>query len=121
MSSSINKVTLIGNLGANPDIRTLSSGDRVANMSLATSEQWVDKNTGENREKTEWHRVVVYGNGLVSVIEKYLKKGSKIYVEGKLETRNYTDKNGVDRYTSEVVIKPYAGELSMLSGIKAAA
>ncbi len=114
MAGSINKVILVGNLGNDPEIRTMSNGGRVANLSLATSESWKDKMTGERKEKTEWHRVVVFNEGLVKVIESYLKKGSKLYIEGQIETRKWTDQSGQDKYTTEIVLKPYRGELTML-------
>jgi len=114
--SSVNKVIIIGNLGRDPEIRSMQSGDRVANLAVATSEQWKDKTSGERREKTEWHRVVLFGNGLVGVAEKYLSKGSKVYLEGKLETRKWQDQSGNDRYTTEVVLRPYNGTLQMLDG-----
>lgn len=113
MVGSVNKVILVGNLGADPDIRTMQSGDRVANLSLATGESWKDKNTGERREKTEWHRVVVFNPGLVTICENYLKKGSKVYLEGQLETRSW-EQDGQKKYTTEVVLRPYRGELTML-------
>jgi single-strand DNA-binding protein len=110
----LNKVTLIGNLGKDPEIRTMQSGDKVANFSLATSERWKDKTTGERKEKTEWHRVVVFNQGLVKVIEGFVKKGSKLYLEGQLETRKWTDKDGVEKYSTEVALRPFKGELVML-------
>lgn len=113
--SSVNKVILIGNLGADPDIRTFESGDKVANLSVATSERWKDKNTGERKEKTEWHRVSVFG-GAAGVCEQYLKKGSKVYIEGQLETRKWTDQSGQDKYTTEVIVRGYNGSLTMLDG-----
>jgi single-strand DNA-binding protein len=116
MAGSLNKVMLIGNLGQDPDVRTMQNGGRVCNLSIATSENWKDKNTGERREKTEWHRVVVFNDGLVGVIENYLKKGSKVFIEGTLETRKWQDQNGNDKYTTEVVLKNYNGNLTMLDG-----
>ena len=113
--SSVNKVILIGNLGADPDIKTFESGDKVANLSVATSEKWKDKNSGEKREKTEWHRVSVFGP-VADVCEKYLKKGSKVYIEGKLETRKWQDQSGADRYSTEVIVRGYGGSLTMLDG-----
>ncbi len=113
MAGSVNKVILIGNLGADPDIRTMQSGDKVVNLSIATSESWKDKMTGERREKTEWHRVVVFNKGLVNVCENYLKKGSKVYIEGQIETRSW-EQNGEKKYTTEIVLRPYRGELTML-------
>jgi single-strand DNA-binding protein len=114
MAGSVNKVILVGNLGADPEIRTLNSGDRVANLRLATSETWRDRNSGERKERTEWHRVVVFNDRLVEVIEKYLKKGAKVYLEGALQTRKWTDNSGQERYTTEVVLQRYRGELTML-------
>lgn len=115
MSGSINKVILIGNLGANPEIKTMQSGNRVANLSIATSESWKDKTTGERKERTEWHRVVVFNQGLVGVCENYLKKGAKIYVEGQLETRSW-EQEGQRRYSTEIVLRPYSGDITMLEG-----
>lgn len=116
MAGTVNKVILVGNLGNDPEIRSFQSGGRVANLSVATSESWKDKATGERKEKTQWHRVVVKNDNLVGICEKYLKKGSKVFLEGQLETRKYTDKDGVDKYTTEVVLAPYRGELTMLDG-----
>jgi len=112
--SSVNKVILIGNIGRDPEIRSTQGGTRLANLSLATSESWKDKQTGEKREKTEWHRIVVWNEPLVDVIEKYVSKGSKIYIEGQLETRKWQDQSGEDRYTTEVVLRPYRGQLTLL-------
>ncbi|MGH1399090.1 MAG: single-stranded DNA-binding protein [Alphaproteobacteria bacterium] len=114
MAGSVNKVILVGNVGNDPEIRTFQNGGRVANLSLATSESWKDKNSGERRDKTEWHRVSVTNEGLVKVIENYVKKGSKLYIEGQLETRKWQDQNGNDKYSTEVVLRPYRGELTML-------
>lgn len=111
---SLNKATIIGHLGADPEIRTFQNGGRVANLSIATSEHWKDKTTGERKEKTQWHRVVVMNEGIVGVCEKWLKKGSTVYIEGQLETRKYTDKNGSDAYVTEIILRPYAGELKMM-------
>ena len=116
MAGSVNKVILIGNLGRDPEIRTTQDGTKVANLSVATSEQWRDKNSGERREKTEWHRVVVFNDRLVDVIERYLKKGAKVYLEGALQTRKWTDQSGAEKYTTEVVLQKYRGELTMLDG-----
>jgi single-strand DNA-binding protein len=116
MAGSLNKVMLIGNLGADPEIRRLPSGGSVANMRIATSESWRDKNTGERKEKTEWHNVVVFNDNLVRVIEQYVKKGAKIYVEGQLQTRKYQDKSGQDRYSTEVVLQGFSGNLTLLDG-----
>lgn len=114
MAGSVNKVILVGNVGNDPEIRTFQNGGRVANLSLATSESWKDKNTGERKDKTEWHRVSVLNEGLVKVIENYVNKGSKLYIEGQLETRKWQDQNGQDKYSTEVVLRPYRGELTML-------
>jgi single-strand DNA-binding protein len=116
MAGSVNKVILIGNLGRDPEIRSTQDGTRVANLSVATSERWTDKNSGERREKTEWHRVVVFDDRLVDVIERYLKKGSKVYLEGQLQTRKWTDQSGQEKYTTEVVLQRYRGQLTMLDG-----
>ncbi|WP_270374913.1 single-stranded DNA-binding protein [Marinicauda sp. Alg238-R41] len=116
MAGSVNKVIIVGNLGADPEIRRLNSGDPVVNMRIATSEQWRDKQSGERREKTEWHNVVIFNENLAKVAENYLKKGSKVYVEGQLQTRKWTDQSGQDRYTTEVVLQKFRGELQMLDG-----
>lgn len=115
MAGSVNKVTLVGNVGKDPEIRSFQSGDKVANFSLATSESWKDKATGERKEKTEWHKVSVTNQGLVTIIEKYVKKGSKVYLEGQLETKKY-DKDGVEHYSTQVTLKPFKGELVLLDG-----
>lgn len=114
MAGSVNKVILVGNLGADPEIRRLNSGDPVVNLRIATSENWRDKNSGERREKTEWHQVVIFNENLAKVAENYLKKGSKIYVEGQLQTRQWEDQQGNKRYTTEIVLQRYRGELQML-------
>ena len=114
MAGSVNKVILVGNLGRDPEVRSTQSGDKVVNLSVATSERWKDKNTGEPREKTEWHRVVIFNDRLGDVAEKYLRKGSKVYVEGQLQTRKWTDNSGVEKYTTEVVLQRFRGELTML-------
>ncbi|MCZ2328156.1 single-stranded DNA-binding protein [Bartonella sp. F02] len=114
MAGSLNKVMLIGNLGADPEIRRLNSGDQVANLRIATSESWRDRNTNERKERTEWHSIVIFNENLIKVVEQYLKKGSKIYIEGQLQTRKWQDQNGNDRYTTEVVLQKYRGELQML-------
>ncbi len=116
MAGSLNKVMLIGNLGADPEIRSFQNGGKVANLRIATSEQWKDKATGERKEKTEWHTVAIFSEGLVSVVERYLKKGSKVFVEGKLQTRKWQDQNGQDRYSTEIVIQGLGGTLTMLDG-----
>ncbi|MFA8442999.1 single-stranded DNA-binding protein [Yoonia sp.] len=114
MAGSVNKVILIGNLGADPEVRTFQNGGKVANLRIATSETWKDKNTGERREKTEWHTVAIFQEGLVRIAEQYLKKGSKVYIEGKLQTRKWQDQSGQDRYSTEVVLNGYDGTLTML-------
>lgn len=114
MAGSVNKVILVGNLGADPEIRRLNSGDPVVNLRIATSESWRDKNSGERREKTEWHNVVIFNDSLAKVAEQYLKKGMKVYVEGQLQTRKWQDQNGNERYTTEVVLQKFRGELQML-------
>ncbi len=114
MAGSVNKVILIGNLGTDPDVRTMQSGDKVVNLSVATSERWKDKATGERKERTEWHRVVVFNKGLVTICENYLKKGAKVYIEGQIETRKWQDQSGQDKYTTEIVLRPYRSELTML-------
>ncbi|TGP28253.1 single-stranded DNA-binding protein [Mesorhizobium sp. M2D.F.Ca.ET.232.01.1.1] len=114
MAGSLNRVMLIGNLGADPEIRRLNSGDPVVNLRIATSESWRDKNSGERKEKTEWHQVVIFNDQLAKVAEQYLKKGMKVYVEGQLQTRKWQDQGGNDRYTTEVVLQKFRGELQML-------
>ncbi len=115
MAGSVNKVILVGNLGRDPEVRTMQSGDKVVNLSVATSESWKDKATGERKERTEWHRVVIFNQGLVTIAERYLKKGAKVYLEGQLETRKWTDQaSGQDKYSTEVVLRPFRGELTML-------
>ncbi|WP_435642118.1 single-stranded DNA-binding protein [Micavibrio aeruginosavorus] len=114
MAGSVNKVILVGNLGNDPDVRTMQSGGKVVNLSIATSESWKDKNSGERQERTQWHRVVIFNDNLATVAERYLKKGAKVYIEGQLESRKYTDKDGQEKYTTEVVLRPFRGELTML-------
>src|SRR5246127_4649000 len=116
MAGSVNKVILIGNLGRDPELRSTQDGMRIANLAVATSETWRDKMSGERKERTEWHRVVTFNERLAEVAEKYLKKGSKIYVEGALQTRKWTDNSGQERYTTEVVLQRFRGELTMLDG-----
>ena len=116
MAGSVNKVILVGNLGADPEIRSLNSGDRVANLRVATSETWRDKSSGERKEKTEWHRVVIFNDNLVKVAENYLKKGSKVYIEGAIQTRKWTDQSGQEKFSTEVVLQKFRGELTMLDG-----
>ena len=114
MAGSVNKVILVGNLGRDPEIRSMQSGDKVCNLSVATSERWKDRNSGEMQEKTEWHRVVVFDQKLAEVAEKYLKKGAKVFLEGQLQTRKWTDNSGVEKYTTEVVLQRFRGEMVML-------
>jgi single-strand DNA-binding protein len=116
MAGSVNKVILIGNLGADPEVRHTQDGRPVVNLRLATSETWRDKATGERRERTEWHRVVIFNENLCRVAEQYLKKGSKVYLEGQLQTRKYTDQSGVEKFSTEVVLQQFRGELTMLDG-----
>lgn len=116
MAGSLNKVMLIGNLGRDPEIRSFQNGGRVANLRIATSERWRDKNTGENRERTEWHTVSIFSDGLIRVVEQYLRKGSKVFVEGQLQTRKWQDQSGQDRYSTEVVLQGFNGTLTMLDG-----
>jgi single-strand DNA-binding protein len=116
MAGSVNKVILIGNLGADPEVRRLNSGDMVVNLSVATTESWRDKNTGERKDKTEWHRVVIFNDSLAKVAEQYLKKGAKVYLEGALQTRKWQDQSGQDKYSTEIVLQKYRGELTMLDG-----
>jgi len=119
MSGSLNKATIIGNLGKDPEIRSFQNGGRVANLTVATSESWKDKATGERKQRTEWHRIAIMNPGLVDVVEKYLKKGAKVYIEGQIETRSWKDKmTGAERYTTEIVLRPYSGELTMLDARK---
>ena len=113
---SVNKVILVGNVGNDPEVRSFNNGGKVANFSLATSETWRDKQSGEKKEKTEWHRVAIFSDGLVSVVERYVKKGSKLYIEGKLQTRKWQDRDGNDKYTTEVVVQGFGGTLTMLDG-----
>jgi len=114
MAGSVNKVILIGNLGRDPEVRTFQNGGKVCNLRIATSETWKDRNTGERRERTEWHSVAIFNENLARLAEQYLRKGSKVYVEGKLETRKWQDQSGQDRYSTEVVLRPYSGELTFL-------
>ncbi len=116
MAGSVNKVILIGNLGADPEIRSLNSGDRVANLRIATSETWRDRSSGERKEKTEWHRVVVFNENIVKVCEQYLRKGAKVYVEGAIQTRKWADQSGQEKYSTEIVLQKFRGELTMLDG-----
>jgi single-strand DNA-binding protein len=116
MAGSVNKVILVGNLGADPEVRNLPSGGKVVNLSIATSENWKDKNTGERREKTEWHRVVIFSEGLTRVAESYLKKGSKVYIEGQLQTRKWQDQSGADKYSTEIVLQGFNSNMTLLDG-----
>jgi len=116
MAGSLNKVMLIGNLGADPEVRSFQNGGKVCNLRIATSETWKDRNTGERQERTEWHTVAIFSEGLVNVAENYLKKGSKVFVEGQLQTRKWQDQNGQDRYSTEVVLRGFNGTLTMLDG-----
>lgn len=116
MAGSVNKVILIGNLGADPEIKSFQNGGKIANIRIATSESWKDRMTGERKERTEWHNVVINGEGLVGVVERYLKKGSKVYIEGSLRTRKWQDRDGNDKYTTEIVIAGMGGTLTMLDG-----
>lgn len=116
MAGSVNKVILIGNLGADPEVRSFQNGGKVCNLRIATSENWKDRTTGERKERTQWHQVAIFSEPLARVAEQYLKKGSKVYIEGQLETRKWQDQNGQDRYSTEVVLRPYRSELTMLDG-----
>ncbi|MGB5903396.1 MAG: single-stranded DNA-binding protein [Xanthobacteraceae bacterium] len=116
MAGSVNKVILVGNLGADPEIKRTQDGRPIANLRIATSETWRDKNTGERKEKTEWHRVVIFSEGLCRVAEQYLKKGAKVYIEGQLQTRKWTDQSGAERYSTEVVLQGFNATLTMLDG-----
>ncbi len=114
MAGSVNKVIIIGNLGRDPEVRTFQNGGKVCNLRIATSETWRDRNTGERRERTEWHSVAIFNENLVKIAEQYLKKGSKVYIEGQLETRKWQDQSGQDRYTTEIVLRQFRGELTLL-------
>lgn len=114
MAGSVNKVILVGNLGADPEIRRLNSGDQIANLRIATSESWRDRQSGERKDRTEWHSVVIFNENLAKVAEQYLKKGAKVYIEGALQTRKWQDQNGNDRYSTEIVLQKFRGELQML-------
>ena len=116
MAGSVNKVILVGNLGRDPEVRSFQNGGKVCNLRIATSENWKDRNTGERRERTEWHSVAIFAEPLARIAEQYLRKGSKVYIEGQLETRKWQDQNGQDRYTTEVVLRPYRSELTLLDG-----
>ncbi|OSP55518.1 single-stranded DNA-binding protein [Pseudoruegeria sp. SK021] len=116
MAGSVNKVILVGNLGRDPEVRTFQNGGKVVNLRIATSERWRDRSTGENRERTEWHSVAIFSEPLAKIAEQYLRKGSKVYLEGQLETRKWQDQSGADRYSTEVVLRPFKGELTMLDG-----
>ena len=116
MAGSVNKVILVGNLGRDPEVRTFQNGGKVCNLRIATSENWKDRNTGERRERTEWHSVAIFSEPVARIAEQYLRKGSKVYIEGQLETRKWQDQSGQDRYSTEVVLRPYRGELTLLDG-----
>ena len=116
MAGSVNKVILVGNLGRDPEVRSFSNGGKVCNLRIATSETWRDRNSGERRERTEWHSVAIFSEPLAKIAEQYLRKGSKVYIEGQLETRKWQDQSGQDRYSTEVVLRPYRGELTLLDG-----
>ena len=116
MAGSVNKVILVGNLGRDPEVRSTQNGDKIVNFSIATSERWKDKSTGEQREKTEWHRIVIFNENLARIAEQYLRKGSSVYVEGQLQTRKWQDQSGAEKYTTEVVLQRYRGELTLLGG-----
>ena len=114
MAGSVNKVTLLGNLGRDPEVRSTQDGMKIVNLSIATSERWKDRNSGEQRERTEWHRVVIFNEALARIAEQYLRKGSTVYIQGQLQTRKWTDQQGVEKYTTEVVLQRYRGELTLL-------
>ncbi len=116
MAGSVNKTLLLGNLGNDPEVRHSQNGAKIVNLSIATSESWKDKNTGEKKEKTEWHRVIIFNEGLAGIAERYLKKGSKVYIEGSLQTRKWVDKSGVERYSTEVVLSGFKGDMCLLDG-----
>jgi len=119
MAGSINKVILVGNVGQDPQVRTMNNGQKVASFSLATSDRWRDRNSGEQKEQTEWHRIVVFQPGLVDVVERMLQKGTKVYIEGSLRTRKWQNQQGTDQYTTEVTLNPFGGQMVILSGAKA--
>lgn len=116
MAGSVNKVIIVGNLGRDPEVRQFQNGGKVVNLRIATSETWRDKASGERKERTEWHSVAIFNEGVAKIAEQYLKKGSTVYIEGSLETRKWTDQNGVEKYTTEIVIRPYNGNLTLLGG-----
>ena len=116
MAGSVNKVIIVGNLGRDPEVRTFQNGGKVVNLRIATSETWKDKQSGERKERTEWHSVAIMNDGLAKIAEQYLRKGSKVYIEGQLETRKWQDQSGADKYTTEIVLRPYRGELTLLDG-----
>ena len=116
MAGSVNKVILVGNLGQDPEIRSFQNGGKIANLRIATSETWKDRNTGERKERTEWHRVSITNEALANIAEKYLKKGSTVYIEGQLETRKWQDQSGADKYSTEIMVKPFSGALTLLGG-----
>jgi single-strand DNA-binding protein len=116
MAGSVNKVILVGNLGRDPEVRTFGNGGKVVNLNIATSETWRDKATGDRKERTEWHSVAIFNEGLCKIAEQYLRKGSTVYIEGQLETRKWQDQSGADKYTTEIVLRPYRGEMTLLGG-----
>ena len=116
MAGSVNKVILVGNLGKDPEVRSTQDGMKIVSLNIATSERWKDRNSGEQREKTEWHRIVIFNENLARVAEQYLRKGSNVYIEGQLQTRKWTDQQGVEKYTTEVVLQRYRGEMTLLGG-----
>lgn len=118
MAGSVNKVILVGNLGKDPEVRTTQEGAKIVNLAVATSEQWRDRDTQERKERTEWHRVVIFNEKLADVADKYLRKGAKIYIEGQLQTRKWTDQNGQERYTTEIVVPRFRGEITMLDSVR---
>ena len=117
MAGSVNKAIILGHLGADPDVRTFQSGGKVCNLRIATSETWRDKQTGERKERTQWHQVAIFSEAIAAIAEKYLRKGSKVYIEGQLETRKWQDQSGADKYTTEIVLRPYGGQLTLLDGV----
>lgn len=116
MAGSVNKVIIVGNLGRDPEVRTFQNGGKIVNLRIATSETWKDKSSGERKERTEWHSISIMNEGIAKIAEQYLRKGSKVYIEGQLETRKWQDQSGADKYTTEIVLRPYRGELTLLDG-----
>ena len=117
MAGSVNKAIILGHLGADPDVRTFQNGGKVCNLRIATSETWRDKQTGERKERTQWHQVAIFSEAIAAIAEKYLRKGSKVYIEGQIETRKWQDQSGADKYTTEIVLRPYGGQLTLLDGV----